>query len=416
MYNLIDSPKDDRDYKYSDVCGSIETLPTKFINPIDKILDQKSTQHCTAYASAYFQQILDMRRNNKSETIPLSPSFSYYYAKKYDGLGQYTKGTTLRAICEAQLKNGMCKAELYNDSHDLLSEMKTPTDEAIKDASQRKIDSYFRVETIDEIRHAIVNQGGVIASIQIFSGMLNTINGWLQFPTQTSKRIGNHAVYVCGFDDNIEAIVSGRKIKGVFVIMSSYGDVDSVQGKQFLPYAFITEKVYGTNENCAVNRVWRNEAFTFVDNTQIKNAEYQKQHQPKEVIPTEPSINMELTMGSKEVIVNGIKKQMTIPPLCINGSNLVPMRFIFQELGYDVIYTPQSDGHHSIVAKSKYTGRVINMNIGYTVMYSNNEQYLSPVAPIVKDGNTLIPLRMVSEMAKCKVDFDNSTKKITIAR
>ena len=37
-------------------------------------------------------------------------------------------------------------------------------------------------------------------------------------------------------------------------------------------------------------------------------------------------------------------------------------------------------------------------------------------APFIKDGRTYVPVRAVAEMSGCTVNYDNTTKKITIKR
>lgn len=364
-----------------------------------------NSMKCTGFSLSCAMEIALMSVMNTEKIPDLSPQFIYYNSKLTDNK-PYTRGTPVNIAVEQLVKYGVCEDYLCpfdTKDGDLLQGMTKPSKQAYDNALKYRPKKAIRVfRNVDAIKEAILKYGAVVTSMVYGEGMFSPVDGFIRKPSTISKIYGSHSTCFCGFSD----------IHKCFIQINSYGTSQGVYGLEYIPYSCIEDNWYiGRDE---ANRVFQYCYAIEFDN--IKNPNFHKERQPKEVIPTEPSINMELTMESKEVIVNGIKKQMTIPPLCINGSNLVPMRFIFQELGYDVTYTSQSDGHHSIVAKSKYTGRVINMNIGYTVMYSNNEQYLSTVAPIVKDGNTLIPLRMVSEMAKCKVDFDNSTKKITIMR
>jgi hypothetical protein len=56
----------------------------------------------------------------------------------------------------------------------------------------------------------------------------------------------------------------------------------------------------------------------------------------RKVIGSSKDLNIELTIGSKNVLVNGTKKQITVAPKIINGVTMVPLRFIGEASGRDV--------------------------------------------------------------------------------
>ena len=379
----------------------------EYISKYRNVENQGSnSMKCTGFSLSCAMEIGLMMQMNTLNVPDLSPQFIYYNSKLADNK-PYTRGTPLNIAVEQLIKHGVCEDYLcpFNDKDgDLLQGMIKPSNEAYSNAKlYRPIKLHRIFRSVDAIKEAILIYGSVATSMVYGEGMFSSVDGFIKKPSTIAKVYGSHSTAWIGWSDENKC----------FIQVNSYGVSQGVNGLEYIPYDCVE------NDDWYVGRDSANRVFQYcyaIEFGNLKNPNFHLEHQPKEVIPTEPSINMELTMGSKEVMVNGVKKQMLVEPLCINGNNLVPMRFIFKELGYDVIYTPQSDGHHSIVAKSKYTGRVISMSVGYRVMYSNNETHLSPVAPIIHNGNTLIPLRMVSEMAKCKVDFDNSTKKITITR
>ena len=49
-----------------------------------------------------------------------------------------------------------------------------------------------------------------------------------------------------------------------------------------------------------------------------------------------------LTIGSKRALVNGETKYLEVPSLIVNDRTLIPVRFVGEELGYDVEWTDQS--------------------------------------------------------------------------
>ena len=51
-----------------------------------------------------------------------------------------------------------------------------------------------------------------------------------------------------------------------------------------------------------------------------------------------PTILIQLTVGSKIASVNGVNKELDVPPMVISGRTLVPIRFISEALGAEVQY------------------------------------------------------------------------------
>ena len=47
---------------------------------------------------------------------------------------------------------------------------------------------------------------------------------------------------------------------------------------------------------------------------------------------------IELTIGSDEVLVNGVKTKIDVEPIIHKDRTMVPIRFIAEELGYEVKY------------------------------------------------------------------------------
>ncbi|MNR23209.1 hypothetical protein D3C85_1402160 [compost metagenome] len=45
---------------------------------------------------------------------------------------------------------------------------------------------------------------------------------------------------------------------------------------------------------------------------------------------------MDLTLGSKDIIINGKRKQVAVSPILINNRTLVPLRLVSEQLGIAV--------------------------------------------------------------------------------
>lgn len=53
-------------------------------------------------------------------------------------------------------------------------------------------------------------------------------------------------------------------------------------------------------------------------------------------------VTIEFVIGETAVLVNGKEKQMDVPAKIIGGRTLVPMRFLSEALGYNVIWNEEA--------------------------------------------------------------------------
>lgn len=109
------------------------------------------------------------------------------------------------------------------------------------------------------------------------------------------------------------------------------------------------------------------------------------------------------------VYLNGSKLNFDVPPQIVNGRTLVPMRAIFEALGASVSW----DNATKTVLGTK--GSIIfKMDTTSNIYYINDEAKVSDVAPMVQNGRTLVPLRIIAESLQCRVDYNGSTNIVTI--
>lgn len=115
--------------------------------------------------------------------------------------------------------------------------------------------------------------------------------------------------------------------------------------------------------------------------------------------------------AAKEVSVYlfGEKLSFDVPPQIINGRTLVPMRKIFESLGYKVDWDKETKT--AIANREDMTIRITENS--YT-MYVNDEAKTLDVAPCIVNGRTMVPARAISESSGYKVDWDNDTRSVLI--
>lgn len=128
-----------------------------------------------------------------------------------------------------------------------------------------------------------------------------------------------------------------------------------------------------------------------------------------------------------KVLVDGTELTFDVPPQIIDDYTMVPMRAIFEALGYDVTW----DEEKKVIGAYRYsqliymnlnekqymniTGDINNIvnNMPMTEIKNNYGKTLD-VEPQIINGRTLVPLRSISEDAGCIVKWDNSTRTVTI--
>ena len=113
---------------------------------------------------------------------------------------------------------------------------------------------------------------------------------------------------------------------------------------------------------------------------------------------------VQMQIGSKQLITNGVASQKDAAPVIRNNRTLVPIRFITEALGGEVKWNEAAKEVILVM-----DGKEIRMTIGKTL-----EKY--GVAPIIIDGRTYVPVRFVADELKAMVAWDNETKTVTITR
>ena len=107
-------------------------------------------------------------------------------------------------------------------------------------------------------------------------------------------------------------------------------------------------------------------------------------------------------LAAKEVSVYlfGEKLSFDVPPQIVNGRTMVPMRVIFESLGYTVDW--DNDTRTAIAVSTERTIRITENS--YT-MYVNDKEKALDVPACIIDGRTMVPLRFISEALGRNVEW-----------
>lgn len=129
------------------------------------------------------------------------------------------------------------------------------------------------------------------------------------------------------------------------------------------------------------------------------------------------SVMVMVQIGSPLIEVNGVSKKIDAQgskPVIKNGRTLLPIRALIESLGGTITWNGKTrqvgielNGHSILLTIDKNVALVDGIE---TPIDPNNPS----VTPIIINGRTYLPLRFVAENLGATVDWDSSTKTITI--
>ncbi|MBP7732560.1 MAG: PQQ-binding-like beta-propeller repeat protein [Caldisericia bacterium] len=122
---------------------------------------------------------------------------------------------------------------------------------------------------------------------------------------------------------------------------------------------------------------------------------------------------VKLQIGNLKATIDGKEVTLKVAPYINSGKTMVPLRFVGDALGAEVIWTASDK---SVVYKNSLpTGaREIKMWIGKTTALVDGKEIAVKPAPEIKAGNTCVGLSFVSANFGCKTEWDPATKTVTI--
>ena len=176
--------------------------------------------------------------NGGSKLIQLSRLFNYYNSRVlgdnvYDDSGVYMRD----AIKTTQL-NGIAPA---NDWPYRINYWKTqPPLNAYVNALQFRINRYYRLETLTEMKTTLANGRVFLFGIAVYPSFLsNTVadTGIVPMPSQTESLLGGHAMLAIGYDD----------ITQRFLVRNSWGKNwgikdGNLRGYCTIPYTYLESR------------------------------------------------------------------------------------------------------------------------------------------------------------------------------
>ena len=115
-----------------------------------------------------------------------------------------------------------------------------------------------------------------------------------------------------------------------------------------------------------------------------------------------------------KVILNDTELFFDQPPVIINDRVMVPIRTIFETMGYNVNWDSETQTATAIKSNNKIIVQINNNIIQYTINGISGT-YECDVVPQIISEKTLVPVRAIAESAGCNVQWDGNISTAIIA-
>lgn len=116
-----------------------------------------------------------------------------------------------------------------------------------------------------------------------------------------------------------------------------------------------------------------------------------------------------------KVLLNGNELGFDQPPVMINERVMVPLRVIFESMGYTVNWNSATRTATAVKGNDKITVVINNKLIKYTIN-GKSGVYECDVIPQIISERTLVPVRAVAESGGCFVDWRGEDKTVIIEK
>ena len=119
----------------------------------------------------------------------------------------------------------------------------------------------------------------------------------------------------------------------------------------------------------------------------------------------EDVLNEKCPSDTPYIEFNGNILGFDVPPIIEDGSTLVPMRFLFEQMGADVEWDSETQTATATIDNKAVTFSIDNVNARI-----NNKPAKMDVPARLVNGKTMVPLRFLSENMGYDVDWDADSR------
>jgi C1A family cysteine protease len=228
-YGWIPDRPDHRDFLYSAIAPKVK-LPSKvdLRNECSPIENQGRLGSCTANALAGNLQFLEEISGGVYKD--LSRLFIYYNERAIEGTVAYDSGAQIRDGIKSLARYGVCPESIW--PYDISQFTSKPAAACYKEALKRRIVSYHRLLTLDEMLNCLAEGFPFVFGFSVyesFESLKVAQTGIAPMPKKSERLLGGHAVMAAGYD----------QAKKRFIVRNSWGTQWGQAGYFTMPYAYV---------------------------------------------------------------------------------------------------------------------------------------------------------------------------------
>lgn len=228
--NLQRDLDDTRDLKLrSHVIRDVDLPKSVDLRPdMPTVFSQLNIGSCTSNGAIANVEYLIKKRTGE-ETI-LSRMYHYNKERMNDGTPlTEDSGSSVRQICKTLRKDGVCDEELFTYGWHNFD--KVPDEVANENAKKHRIKSYYRCETIFELKEALAMGLPVLVGCAMYEDFYRTgKNGIVPKIDTSTECLGGHLMLVVGYLPKMFS----NKVR--FILRNSWGE--SIKDENSWGYAF----------------------------------------------------------------------------------------------------------------------------------------------------------------------------------
>ena len=235
-FGAIPSPKDIRDYKLQATAIIPQHLPKTFKLKTVGIKNQGSESTCVAHSLASLVEFYNMRDTGHNYDYSTEFIYGCRFDTDYFGEGMY-------------LRDGLKVIQKYGDVWHTQLPGNSNVSVAIKKVTENfdtlaplaypnRISTYYRIQNLNEIKYALINDGPVPASMKWFKDAKVTSKGVYTY--NSKDIISNHAVLIIGWTEDS------------LIVQNSWGYLWGDHGLFYVPFDEVEEvfrELYGVTDN-----------------------------------------------------------------------------------------------------------------------------------------------------------------------
>jgi C1A family cysteine protease len=232
-YGWVPDTPDQRDLLYAAVRPAPVTLPT-FIDlrpACSSVEDQGNLGSCTGNALAGAIEFLE--RKDRVLFVDASRLFIYYNERAMEGTVKSDSGAMIRDGIKTLKNIGVCSEMRWPY---IISKFSIkPGTACYKEALKRRITSYHRILTLDEMRVCLAEGFPFVFGFTVYESFESpevAKTGIVPMPQPSERTLGGHAVVAVGYDD-------GQRR---FIVRNSWGTAWGQKGYFTIPYEYLANR------------------------------------------------------------------------------------------------------------------------------------------------------------------------------